>query len=347
MGRNIQLVSLAFILVLLLSFSTAVYADRGMIPVRPEVSIYEPGQKAVIAWNGKEEIMILSTDVFSSEESLVVELLPLPSKPSRVELASFKAFEEIEEIIWSVGATTYGTRVGLQDKSEVELVFHEKIGAHDIAIVKAEDSVQLASWIAGFLQENEIAQEVSLQNFEYVIEDYMARGFRYYVIDRITAYSTHKSVEPVLYWFNTSFLYYPLTITSPVKGNTKITLFLFTKTPVEDEYPPFSLAGYQTPNGWKPISVWLSNGKLSKIDLRIGELLKDGAWMSVLTYEGRLNMLTEDLMIVEESLASASVPLEMVIALSMIFGAVCTLAIVVVTYLITCSSRSLKFRGKL
>lgn len=91
--RKICLTSAIAFLFLISLWFPSVYADRGMIPVDPEVSVYEPGQKAILAWNGHEEVMILSTDVTSSKETLVVEILPLPSKPT-VEAASFQSFEE-------------------------------------------------------------------------------------------------------------------------------------------------------------------------------------------------------------------------------------------------------------
>ena len=91
LSRKLLLYLLLSLFLPLLVFP-CVNADRGMIPVIEGVSIYEPGQKAILAWNGREEIMILSTDVSSSEETLVVEILPLPSKPV-VEAASFDSFD--------------------------------------------------------------------------------------------------------------------------------------------------------------------------------------------------------------------------------------------------------------
>jgi len=312
-----------------------------MIPLNLEVSVYEPGQKAIIAWDGREEILILSTDVVSSMETLVVEMLPLPSNPKRVELASFKSFEEIHKMILEMYRSykSFSAPMG----EGVDIVFHEKIGSHNITIVKADDSLGLVGWMRNFLRNINITQEVSLQSLEPIVEDYMARGFRYYVLDLITVSPDQKSVEPILYWFNTSYLYYPLAITSPVGGDTKITLFLLTEDVIQDDYYPLRLAKYQTPNGWKPIRAWLSNSELSKIDLRIGELLKDGAWMSVLTYNGSLSALTEDLMITEEDIASINLintPLETIIALSMILGATCTLAGTIVTFLMMRSKQS-------
>jgi hypothetical protein len=58
-----------------------------MIPIIPNVNIYGPGQKAIVAWNGEVERLILSTDVYASASSTVLEFLPLPSQPTRIEMA--------------------------------------------------------------------------------------------------------------------------------------------------------------------------------------------------------------------------------------------------------------------
>jgi len=72
--RSISLLLTLFILVFFV-FLPIVYADRGgFSPISERVS--ESGQKAIIAWNGTHEILILSTDVSSSNESEVVELMP-------------------------------------------------------------------------------------------------------------------------------------------------------------------------------------------------------------------------------------------------------------------------------
>lgn len=127
-----------------------------MIPVSPEVSVYEPGQKAIVAWNGQEEILILSTDVTSSSETLVLELLPLPSEPE-VEAASFQSFEEIQRLIWEEGLNQfmYSSKDGARSGS-VEVVFHEEIGAHDITVVRATGAVELVDWMKDFLQANSL-----------------------------------------------------------------------------------------------------------------------------------------------------------------------------------------------
>jgi len=318
-----------------------VFADRGMIPVEPEVSIYEPGQKAILAWNGYEEIMILSTDVSSSQQTLVLEILPLPSKPV-VEAASFQSFEEIQDLIWNEGLNmlTYSSKNEARSGS-VEVVFHEEIGAHNITVVKASSALELSSWMNSFLENIGVDDAVSLGSFESVVEDYMNRGFRYYVLDLITVSSEERSVDPILYKFNSDFLYYPLIITSPIGGDTEITLFILTEDKIDEDQFPFQKARYRFAEGrWKPIEFVLSKGDLSKIDLRIGEIFEYKAWLTVLTYNGEVSSLVKDLMISSDLPAEPTINVEvslppLIIALSILLGAVSTLAGAVVTLLLT------------
>ncbi|MDI6708427.1 MAG: hypothetical protein QME47_05015 [Candidatus Thermoplasmatota archaeon] len=82
----------------LIALSSSANADRGMVSLQG-ISVYEPGQKAIIAWNGSEEILILSTDVHSESNTSVLEILPLPSMPN-VTLGNFSSFYKIQELIW-------------------------------------------------------------------------------------------------------------------------------------------------------------------------------------------------------------------------------------------------------
>ena len=334
-------IALIFIVLAVLTVSP-VHGDRGLIPVSPDVSVYEPGQKAIIAWNGQDEILILSTDVTSSKQTLVLELLPLPSEP-KVESASFQSFVEIQRLIWDEGAASYGRTLNEAKAASLEIVFNEKIGAHDITVVKATDTTELVDWMKNFLQANSITENVSLGEFEPAVEDYMGRGFRYYVLDLVTVTPEERTVDPILFHFETSFLYYPLLITSPVPGETKLTLFLLTNGKVENDYFPMEKALYQFTEGFKPIEFVLSKGELSKIDLRIGELFTDMAWLTALKYDGSLSWFTNDLMIAQDALEPAesvdvnvevTVPATL-IGLSIVLGAACTLAGVIGSALIT------------
>ena len=319
------LIFASLLFLLSLSVPTAI-ADRGMISVNPGVSIYEPGQKAIIAWNGKEEIMILSTDVHATNSTFVLEIMPLPSNPRKIERASFESFVRLQEFIVAHVQSLFGRgwyeQSGGQMKS-VQVTFHEKIGAHDITVVNASDPSEFVAWMEDFLELNNIGQEVSLNEFEFVIADYMARGFQYFVLDLIGMSIEKNSVEPILYQFETNFIYYPLRISSPISGDTKITLFVLTNNawshytlwsldippfiPIPSRTPfsyywkcyPLRIAFYEVNYAVAPIHFNLTNGELCTIDLRIGELFEGGAWLTVLEYEGALSSLTTDLMTTE------------------------------------------------
>ncbi len=62
---------------LLLGAAGPAQADRGAIPFQPEVTIFEPTQRALIAWNGEEEILILSTDLRASRATKVLEVIAM------------------------------------------------------------------------------------------------------------------------------------------------------------------------------------------------------------------------------------------------------------------------------
>jgi hypothetical protein len=315
-----------------------------MIPVSPGVSVYEPGQKAIIAWNGREEILILSTDVNSTQETLVLEILPLPSKPI-VEAATFYSFEEIQNMIWEEGINRfmYSTK-GEAQLGSVEVLFHEEIGAHNITVVRASDVSEFIDWTEDFLAASDVNEKISLGAFKSVVEDYMGRGFRYYALDLIAFSQEERSVNPILYRFDSSFLYYPLLITSPVAGNTEITLFLITEDKVDKDYWPMQKAMYEVYGGTsQSIEFVLSKGDLSRIDLRIGELFPNGAWLTVLRYEGRLDLLTKDLMI-SEDVSNPAINVEVtvpttLIVLCFLLGAASTLGGVITAFLITRSRK--------
>jgi hypothetical protein len=187
----------------------------------------------------------------------------------------------------------------------VEILFYEQIGVHNITVVSATESAGLLELANGFLSSSGVNHNVTLQGFQEAIENYLGRGFRYYALDLITFSPQEKSIEPILYRFNSSMLYYPLVITSPVGGNGNITLFALTKERLDEhalaaEYGPLGLVYYKMPNGQLQfIQFKLPTDELLRMDLRLSDLLPDGAWLSVLKREGDLASVDQDLIITE------------------------------------------------
>jgi hypothetical protein len=273
-----------------------VWADRGMVPVQPNVSVYEPGQKAIIAWNGATEILILSTDIFANSVTKVVEILPLPSNPTMVELSSVDSFSVVQQLIWS--RLPFVLREGYGNgPKDVNIVFHERIGIHDITVVEAGNLSVLVDWVNNFLEDNGISSTISMEGFEPVLGDYMLRAFHFFVLDLIELSPESKSAEPILYQFETSSLYYPLLITTPVGGDGRIQLFVLTDGIVEEDYEPFEKGLYRGLTYSEPIQFRVTRDEIAGIDLRISAMFKDKACLTALMYDGPLGMLVQDIMI--------------------------------------------------
>lgn len=212
------------------------FADRGMIPIRPNVSVYEPGQKAIIAWNGKKEILILSTDVYAEDNTKVLEILPLPAKPS-VKKGEFKSFEYIEKLVKAhsppVPHLRGEAKLSGSKKEEVKILFYKKIGAHRITCVKASDWDNFTRFSKDFVEKEGIKSISFPEGFSQSIEKYIKNRFNYFIFDVTEVGSEKNSVEPVIYTFKTRYLFFPLEITSVITGETDITLFLLTKDRID------------------------------------------------------------------------------------------------------------------
>ncbi len=301
--KRIKFLSLLFLgAISLTSLCCKIEADKGMIPVIPNVSVYEPGQKAIIGWNGVREILILSTDVYSSQETKVLEILPLPSKPEMIEMGSFESFRVVNELILEHGLEIQGNRkksLLAQSTEGVTVLFKTKIGVHDITVVEASSSEDLSYWIQDFLKKNGVNTVLDLIFAKQVIEEYTSIGFRFFVLDIIEV-SDEKSVEPIVYEFRTPFLYYPLRISSIIPGDTKISLFLITEDKLDERLfheSSMQIAYYETERGEVPIQFKVSLGEISKIDLRLADLFDEEAWFTAVFYDGDLGWLSKDLRI--------------------------------------------------
>ncbi len=287
---------------MLTSLHCELQADKGMIPIIPDISVYEPGQKAIIGWNGEKEILILSTDVYSSQRTKVLEILSLPSKPERIEMGSFESFEVINELIFEHAPEIQGDREKspLAPGSEgISVLFKSKIGVHDITVVETKSCDDLSYWIRNFLKKNGLNTALDLSSVEQLIKEYTSTGFRYFVLDVIEV-SDEKSVEPIVYEFKTPFLYYPLKISSIIPGDTRISLFLITKDKLDERLfyeSSMQVAYYESKKEEIPVQFKVSLGEISKVDLRLTDLFDEEAWFTAVFYEGDLAWLNKDLKI--------------------------------------------------
>jgi len=212
----------------------AAWADRGSIPFRPDVKIFEPNQRAMIAWNGTEEILLLSTDLRASAETKVLEVLPLPSEP-KVKKGSLKTFETATAIInrhlqRPKNLARGGRSLGAEDaRAPAGMVtFHKKIGPHEVSVTKVLDGARFATWVEQYLAKQGVAKAVIPEKLRAIVEGYIRGGFGWFVFDVVSLSPKVTTIEPLQYRFATTSLFYPLRITMLEEGDTSIDLIVLT-----------------------------------------------------------------------------------------------------------------------
>ena len=312
-------IGFAAVLMLVMSLSLPIACGDGGIIGPPQIDIEEKAQNAIIAWNGTEEILILSVDIQSSESTKVLRIIPLPSNPINVTEGSFDSFTKLQEIvneklleIWDESIRS----LGLDDETPgggslntVEVTFHDTLGAHDITIVKILDVTNFTSWATDFAESAGLTITFS-SNFQSTVEEYLNDNISYFVFDIIDATEDEYSINPIVYRFKTDFLYYPLKITAASDvGETyaSVNVFCIAKNRIKDEV--FSDISFYSNIGY----YWYYTDYFSAINLTEDELLEispdiynlfkgDPILMSY-SYDGYYSYLEDDIIVFGDDFA--------------------------------------------
>ena len=204
-------------------------ADMGSIPFKKGVRISEPEQDAIIAWNGKEQLLYLQTTLSASEDTKVLELMPLPSKPT-VEASDVGVFKRCAFLLPRppVGPSTGDDPFGAPtDPPAAKVVERKMIGAHDLRVVELLDAKRFAAWVTKEFQNGSDSLEVPVPLLG-VIDEYAKEGFQWFLFDVIDVKREQATKIPLKIRFATDFLYYPMRITRTEKGTTTVSLTVLT-----------------------------------------------------------------------------------------------------------------------
>lgn len=267
----------------------ACLADKGGWHISTEpVTLTESGQRAIIGWGGETEILCLATDVSSSKKTTVIEFLPLPSEPN-VTLGSRETFEAAERLLARRGVklrmpSTLGS--GKPAESEpFRITFHERLGAHDITVLKVNRSDEFADWVqekARALTGGQVSLPDSIR--ELIAKYLNEYNCPYFVFDVIEVGPDPQSVEPIIYEFKTSEVFYPLEISSTFHGQTTIDLVIFSRYLVDQ------LAILE--RGFLPSNfVEVNASEMQKVLPRLKLLLGKSAFLQAFKYTGRIGRL--------------------------------------------------------
>ncbi len=313
------------ILALLMSSSRA-FADRGML-APAGISVWEPGQRAIVAWNGRREVLILSTDVRSGESTWALEILPLPSRPE-VEAGDFASFLELQRLLYEYASRAYAGK-GLEGEPPVQVLFHRRIGSHGITVVEARDAAGLARWVENYLAEEGLEPNIAWGDLLKLADAYIKRGMRYWAFDLVELGDSLGSREPIVYFFESDFLYYPLEISSLAAGATEVTLFCLTHGALDADAAlavGLTVATFEAAGDRVALELEVDEAELVRIDRRVAELFDGAARLTVLTYEGPLEELRGDLVLFaspeENTMLAAAWAALLILALLIAFGVV-------------------------
>jgi len=293
-------------LILILLIPSLVSANKGMIVVGPrEVSLQESGQNAIVAWNGDEEVIILSTDAKSSESTLVLEVLPLPSNPTKVEEGNFDSFIKLTEI---VNKKVRAIREQMEETFSkqaialgIEITFHKKIGAHDITVVKVNDLDYFINWVKNFTTSKGFEYTEISPEFKNTVANYLNRNIKFFVFDVLEVGKDRQSIKPLVYRFKTDFLYYPLEITATSDAGwstSEINIFLIAKGTIDKTI-------VRNINLWPgtgfDYNIELSETELKEVSPEIADLFSSAYVMNAY-YHDTLGQLNKDLVVYQQDI---------------------------------------------
>jgi hypothetical protein len=218
--------------VLLIAHRT--WADCGGIPFNPNALVFEPTQRAIVGFNGQEEILLLSTDLRASETTKVLQVLPLPSEP-KVAKADVEMFAKATNLInhklnirdgGSGGLAGTGGETQPNSKPAGEVTQHEKIGSHEISVTRVLNRRGFVDWVETYLRKAGVNNPSIPEPMKAVVNQYLRDKFEWFVFDVVELGKETKTKDAIQYRFATGFLYYPLRITRTEEGDTLVRLII-------------------------------------------------------------------------------------------------------------------------
>jgi hypothetical protein len=272
-------------------------ADRGSIPFKPGVKIFEPNQRAMIAWNGEEEILLLSTDLRASEPTKVLEVIPLPAEP-RVTKGDVEVFRKATELINSkLPRMQYKSRDRLDGRGgrpapAGEVTFHKKIGAHDISVTRVLDGAGFVRWVEQYLKRSGVDNPTIPPPLANVIGDYLKDGYGWFVFDVVELGRETLTNDAIQYRFSSECLYYPLRITRAEEGETSIRLLVLTPR-LLSQFPGLPVREVQLLH--EPVAI--TSSELRSLSVDMDALLghREDMKLRIWQIRGKLSEFRDDL----------------------------------------------------
>lgn len=201
------------------------YSDMVVVSRAPggdsidSVMAYEPAQRAIILWNGNEEILSLATDLSYRTSGVLTEVIPLPAQP----IAKVSQ-REVFSTLASIFERHRGMSAEWQPAAPEGTLFNLRV-APVTTVTQNIPSRKVADPYAAIRP---------------ILARYQARGIGWLVFDDIEIRDYVQSFPPVEYRFRSDKVYYPLEISTMDHGETRVDLFVIT----QDKLTSFSQTDY-------------------------------------------------------------------------------------------------------
>ncbi len=221
-----------------------VFGDGKVFVWRNEkADIFQPTQKAVIYWDGREEKLILQTKYEGPAEEMVW-VVPVPSEPT-VKKGAPEIFQEMSKRTQEPDISHTRFRM-LQTLgtggSRSPLEWQRRIGAYDVALLSPVGATQVVAWLK--------ANDYGVPDEAVpILQDYIERKW-WMVASRIhknaldnatRGHLAKGTLHPLEMTFRTTRCVYPLRLTSLAAGPVEVLLYI--EGP--DHYEPTTLTGPQ------------------------------------------------------------------------------------------------------
>jgi hypothetical protein len=259
MTRRYRVVLCVVLFTLPVILAAGASADKAGIPIDRDVEFDETAQNAIAAWNGQTECLILSTDLQSARPGRLMEMLPLPSAPYDIRPANVSAFKTVirlyNEKMLRLDVNPASEDGGLkgvpsggdavEEFQGIDVVFSSSVGLHNITVVKLENNDHFIQWTRNFAVSQGVSDFAIDEKLNRSVADHLNRSISYFVFDIVSVTAEKRTAEPLAYFFNTTFLYYPLKVTYDALPDSywernRISVFLVADGVVreEDSYVP-------------------------------------------------------------------------------------------------------------
>jgi hypothetical protein len=277
-----------------------------MIPLLPDAKVFMPRQRALLAWNGEEEILLLSLEMQAAPPAPALVVLPLPAEPHIVS-GDAAAFERVAELVGDhmKRFEAIQARVG----RPVPGPFGRPVGgppiqAQDVRAAHLADGEAFAAWVQDTLRARGAAR-ASLPRpgrglpagLRRIAGETIAAGLTWFAFVLVGLGPEPRALPPIQLRFKTPYLYYPLRMGRLAAGDTAVEVFTFIPRALLWALLPQSALADMFPRaGYHKFRK--SAADLAWVSPEMGELLGgEDTRLEVWQLEGRLADLEGDIML--------------------------------------------------